>query len=319
MTQAIDAPLGGACLLADRAPLVAGGEDATSFLHGQLSNDVSRLGASQARLAAYCDAKGRMLASFIYARCPDRRVVLVCQADVLETTLKRLRMFVMRAQVKIEDGRDRLRCVGLVGDAAALAVHPGAADLPPWGKIDLADDTLLLRLPQAAGPSRWMWIGPSAEAESLLASQPSVRLQDWDWLEVTSGVAQVRAATAGTFVPQMLNYELVGGVDFKKGCYPGQEVVAGSQYLGKLKRRSVLLTSPQALSAGEPVFWSQEPHQPAGHVAQSSEAADGSHAALVELKIAALEAGDLHAGSAEGPQLTLGTLPYPLPHEAPPT
>jgi folate-binding Fe-S cluster repair protein YgfZ len=116
----------------------------------------------------------------------------------------------------------------------------------------------------------------------------------------------------------MLNYELVGGVDFKKGCYPGQEVVARSQYLGKHKRRAFLLQGDQAMQPGQEVIWSQDPGQPAGVVALSAQQPDGSHLALAELKIAVTTTGELHLGAADGPTLTTMPLPYALPHEQAP-
>ena len=130
-------------------------------------------------------------------------------------------------------------------------------------------------------------------------------------------MAQVNAATSGQFVPQMLNYELVGGVDFRKGCYPGQEVVARSQYLGKLKRRGFLLGATVPMQPGQEIFWSEDAGQPAGVIAAAAAELSGSgHAALAELKIAVTQSGTLHLGTADGPLLALLPLPYALPHEA---
>jgi tRNA-modifying protein YgfZ len=120
------------------------------------------------------------------------------------------------------------------------------------------------------------------------------------------------AATADQFVPQMLNLELLGGVNFKKGCYPGQEVVARSQYRGTLKRRCYLMDSAAPVTAGMEVFHSDDPGQPAGMVVLAASSPQGAHAALVELKMVALQCGTLHAGSADGPLFSPATLPYPL-------
>ena len=304
---------GGACALPDWGVIRAAGADAATFLHGQLSNDVSRLGPTQARLAAYCTPQGRMLASFIYARPGPDEIWLACSADVLPPTLKRLSMFVMRAKARLSDASAELSVLGLAG-AAAAAWLGDAAPGTAWSKLDLAG-AVVIRLPDGAAEARWLWIGPAAQAAAVLGALPALSAADWQAMEVRSGVVPVVAQTAGQFVPQMLNYELVGGVDFKKGCYPGQEIVARSHYLGKLKRRAFLLASEVAAAPAQEVFWSEDPEQPAGVIARAAE--DGhQHLALAELKIAVTRRGSLHLGHAQGPALQLLPLPYALPHEA---
>jgi hypothetical protein len=135
-------------------------------------------------------------------------------------------------------------------------------------------------------------------------------------LEAASGVPRIVAATAEHFVPQMVNLEVVGGVNFQKGCYPGQEVVARSQYRGTLKRRGFVLASSSASLPGQEIFNSADPGQPAGEVVLGGRLAEGDFRVLAELKIDATQAGTLHLGAADGPPLTLGTLPYTLPLEA---
>ncbi|WP_369973935.1 folate-binding protein YgfZ, partial [Pelomonas sp. KK5] len=135
---------------------------------------------------------------------------------------------------------------------------------------------------------------------------------DWQWLELQSGLPWVLAATSEQFVPQMLNLELLGGVNFQKGCYPGQEVVARSQYRGTLKRRTYLYELEGAAAPGQEIFHSADPGQPAGLVANAAQRADGRSLLLAETKIAALANGTLHLGSAEGPLLTPRELPYAL-------
>lgn len=325
------APLGpaGACALPEWGVIRAAGAEAATFLHGQLSNDVSRLDLAHARLGAYCTPQGRMLASFIYAR-PDTRetedkteeIWLACSADVLAPTLRRLSMFVMRAKARLSDARAELSVLGLVG-AAAAAWLGSEAPKRVWDKAD-RDGAVVIRLPDSglggvAGATldRWLWIGPVAQASIVLGALPALSVADWQRLEVCSGVVPVVAATSGQFVPQMLNYELVGGVDFKKGCYPGQEIVARSHYLGKLKRRAFLLAGEAVMAPAQEVFWSEDPGQPAGVVARA--AADGPrHFAIAELKIAVTRSGVLHLGQPDGPVLQVHPLPYALPHDAEP-
>ena len=131
-----------------------------------------------------------------------------------------------------------------------------------------------------------------------------------------SGIARIVAATSEHFVPQMVNLELVGGVNFQKGCYPGQEVVARSQYRGTLKRRAFALTGPSAMLPGQEIFHSADPGQPAGEVAVSGRLSEGRFAALAELKISATHDGSLHLGASDGPLLQKAALPYPVPLDA---
>jgi folate-binding protein YgfZ len=309
------ADLQGALPLSDWGLIRAQGEDARSFLHGQLTQDVSGLDAGHARLAGYCSAKGRLLASFVmWAPAPDT-VLLACSADLLPTTLKRLSMFVLRAKCKLVDASAEVALWGLAGTGAAALLGP-AALAGDWA-VHQHGEATVIRLPdageQGAAVPRWLWAAPAAAAAPALQALPPAV---WAWLEATSGVARIVAATSEQFVPQMVNLELVGGVNFQKGCYPGQEVVARSQYRGTLKRRAQVLTSTVPMASGQEVFHSADPGQPAGLVALAGSRSAQQHAALVELKLAALPGGSLHLGAADGPVLQLAALPYALPSEA---
>lgn len=312
--------LDGATPLAHWGVIRAQGDDAAAFLHGQLSNDFALLGLSQARLAAYCSPKGRMLASFVALKRSPSELWLACDAQVLPASLKRLSMFVLRAKAKLTDASAEIVAIGLTG-AKAEAWLGDAAQFAVWGKSDVGE-ACIVRLPDAALPDgriqrRFVWFGPSAASGNVTAALPVLPLEQWQWLEVMSGVATINAATVEHFVPQMLNYELVGGVDFKKGCYPGQEIVARSQYRGTIKRRAAIVHAAEELAAGVEVFASSDPGQPAGLLAQAAPNPLGGYSAIVELKLAALEAGSLHLRSPEGPALSVGRLPYSVPVDAP--
>jgi folate-binding protein YgfZ len=136
--------------------------------------------------------------------------------------------------------------------------------------------------------------------------------QAWQLAAIHAGVPQVTAKTLEQFVPQMVNLELLGGVNFKKGCYPGQEIVARSQYLGKLKRRTALASIDNAAAlAGQEVFSTADPEQPCGMIVNASVNGNGGADALVEMKLAALDE-DVHLGSAGGAKLRFLPMPYPL-------
>lgn len=294
----------GATRLSDWGVIRAQGAEAAKFLHGQLTQDVEHLGEGEVRLAGYCSAKGRLLASFVMWRRGPEEILLACSADVLPAALKRLGMFVLRAKCKLSDASAELPLWGLAGPAAAVGAVGARHEAAGAELLRLADAVV------AGQPvARALWLGAGEPAA------PALGLEAWRWLEVHSGVARIVAATVEQFVPQMVNLELVGGVNFQKGCYPGQEVVARSQYRGTLKRRAYVLSSPEPLQAGQEIFLATEAEQPAGLVALAGSWA-GQHAVLAEVKIAALAAGTLHAGRADGPLLTPGELPYAFPAEA---
>lgn len=316
-TPALSHPaLQGALRLQDWGLIRAQGADARSFLHSQLTQDVNTLTPTQARLAGFCSAKGRLLASFVLWAPEPETVYLACSADLLAATLKRLSMFVLRAKCRLSDASAELPLWGLAGEAAGAWLGD-AALASVWSAQPLHGGTLL-RLPDAPDAAgllrpRWLWAAP---AEYPAPAVPALAPAGWQYLEARSGVVRIVLATQERFVPQMVNLELVGGVNFQKGCYPGQEVVARSQYRGTAKRRAQVLTSAAALAPGQEVFHSDDPAQPAGLVALAGQHPDGQHAALVELKLSALHGGSLHLGSAEGPPLQAAVLPYELPAEA---
>lgn len=301
----------GAARLSDWGVIRASGADAATFLHGQLTSSVTTLDGSQARLAGYCSAKGRLLASFVMWKAADGDVLLACHGSLLAATLKRLSMFVLRARCTLSDAGAELPLWGLAG-APASAVVDGLA---VWGQRQHAGGSWI-RLPDAAGRPRALQAGSAAAVAALAA--PALDIAVWRWLDVCSGVATLEAATADQFVPQMLNFELLGGVDFQKGCYPGQEVVARSQYRGTLKRRTFRFSCTAQAAAGQELFHSGDPLQPAGIVCNAAPrpaAADGSAGApvwdlLAEVKLAALDGGSWHLGRLDGPPMTLETLPY---------
>ena len=297
----------GALRLSDWGLILAQGPEAATFLNGQLTQNMLRLGDTQARLAGYCSPKGRLLATFVAWQAAPEAVALACSADLLPTTLKRLSMYVLRAKCKLADATAELPLYGLAGPSAD-ALLQGAVPPEAWA-CGRHGDAQVIRLPAAQGLSRYLWVGTAGTAAPPL---PPLAADAWRWLEVQSGVPRIVAATAEQFVPQMLNLELLGGVDFKKGCYPGQEVVARSQYRGTLKRRTYLVDSAVPLAAGGEVFHSDDPGQPAGMVVLGASLDGERHAALVELKIAAWQHGTLHAGSADGPPLSAAALPYAL-------
>ena len=291
----------------------ASGADAAAFLHGQLTQDFLLLGTQEARLAAYCSPKGRMLASLIGIKRSADEILLVCPVDMLAATCKRLRMFVLRAKVQLTDASADFSLFGLAGHTAKTIAGESQ---PAWVRHDFGQEMVLTLYP-ADGVARALILAPATGAAPALegripALEPTLDPALWHWSEVRSGIASINRATADAFVPQMLNYESVGGVNFKKGCYPGQEVVARSQFRGTLKRRACLAHSEAALNAGDELFEAADDSQPCGLVAQAAPAPGGGYDAIVSLQTAAMTGGAVRLGSAQGSGVRLSAAPYPL-------
>lgn len=308
----LPAALDGAVALPQWAVLRAEGPDAAHFLHGQLTHDVEHLGAGQARLAGYCSPKGRLLASFVVWRPEPEMLYLACSADLLPAVLKRLSMFVLRAKCRLSDASATLRVTGLAGQSAAAWLGDQAPSAV-W-QVSSTPQSQVIRLPDVGGTPRWLRCA-APEGDAVDAALPVLPLAHWQWLEVASALPRIVAATSDQFVPQMVNLELVGGVNFQKGCYPGQEVVARSQYRGTLKRRAFLMLGDAPGAPGQEVYAVDDPSQPAGMVVQAASVDGLGHLALVELKIAASEQ-PLHLGTPGGPALRRVAMPYPVPLEA---
>jgi len=301
------------------------GPDAASFLQNQLTNSVLGLnrtmpdsmaqGFSSSRLTGYCSPKGRLLASAWIGLFPtndsaDDRFALFISRDIAASTAKRLSMFVLRSKVKVIDLSSEWAISGLYGPDQQIANFKIDNSCIALRMPDvLVDDQSIARLvmahPQNSRPSE------SGAIEILDA---------WNELEVLSAIPRIVQATQEQFVPQMINFESVAGVDFKKGCYPGQEIVARSQYRGAIKRRLQLAhLKSNALDAdtaipGTELFHSKDPGQPAGMVVLSARCPTNSERVdlQIECKLEALEGGEIHLGSVEGPVLKIDPIPYPL-------
>ena len=308
-TAGITNQLSGVATLNHLGVIRAAGADAATFLQGQLTQDVVGMGLDNARLAAFCNAKGRMQASFVIFKRKNAQgieeLLLVCSADIMAQTLKRLSMFVMRAKVQLTDASAEFTLYGVAGSA----INTGAGYTGIyWSKHDL-DDTNNIFLYPGSGVERVLCCVPvnlPPPAGSVLP------VSTWNWLEVQSGIAMISLPIFEAFVPQMLNYESVGGVNFQKGCYPGQEVVARSQFRGTLKRRAYVAHGSGQAVVGQEVFHSSDAEQPCGLVAACAPNPSGGFDAIVSMQTSAAASGLLTLGSPLGAALNLLALPYPL-------
>lgn len=299
------------------------GDDAASFLHGQLTNDVQHLDAASARLAGYCSPKGRLLASMLIWRAADTIRLLVSR-ELTAAVQKRLSMFVLRAKAKLTDATDSVAVVGFAGDVRAPLAQLFDA-LPDGVHVHVAGPAgSLIRVPDAAARPRYLWIGPKALVQERLAGLegqlPRVSPAVWDWLDIHAGEPRITHGVLEQFVPQMVNFDVLEGINFRKGCYPGQEVVARSQYRGTIKRRMALAHiagehADKPVTPGAELFHSDDPGQPCGMIVNAAAAPKGGLDVLAEIKLAALEGGSVHFAAADGPALAFQPLPYALPSE----
>ncbi|MGI9305110.1 MAG: YgfZ/GcvT domain-containing protein [Gammaproteobacteria bacterium] len=304
------------CDLSHEGLICAYGDDATKFLQSQLSSDVAQVSEYQSQLSAYCNPKGRMLAAFrVFQRAGTYYLRL--PREMLEPTLKRLKMFVLMSKVTLEDASDSLVHVGYSGPGAVKELET-ALDKAPAQVNDCltTNGCTVIRI---QGPHPRFEIYGELEAMKALWDKLNVRgapvgASPWALLDIMAGIPTIFPATSEAFVPQMANMDLIDGVSFSKGCYPGQEVVARMHYLGKLKRRMyrVRLDTDALPHAGDEVFAEGDQRAEAkGQIVDAQPHPDGGVAALAVLRIENAEHDELRLANA-GAALEIRDLPYSL-------
>jgi folate-binding protein YgfZ len=294
-------------VLADLSHLAAlriSGDDAENFLQGQLSCDVKAIPPGGGSLGSYCSPKGRMLASFTLLRAPDEFVMLL-SASLAAAIQKRLSMFVLRAKVKITSPGDTLVLMGLAGPAcrnALAASFEGAmpADLQVF---EIAGSRILLLVPLANAAQTWT---------RLCARFTPVGSGAWQWIDISLGIPLITAATQDQLIPQMANLELIGGVSFKKGCYTGQEIVARTQYLGKVKRRMFRAHLQAEAAPGDVLYSDDLGAQASGLVLNVQPAPEGGYDLLAVAQLASRESSTVRLKGPDGPALRFDPLPYEI-------
>ncbi|MEN8206147.1 MAG: folate-binding protein [Pseudomonadota bacterium] len=291
------------------------GADAESFLQSQLSNDTSLITEASTQLDAYCTPKGRILGLMRVFR-QGETWYLRLPLDTLEAVIQRLRMYVMRADVTLEDVSDNFLRIGISGEDAVDELRTVMADVPAEAdQVRHSGDITLLRVP-GVQPRFEAYISSLETAhklwDSLNVRGAPVGESAWRLLEIRDGLPNIFAASSELFVPQMTNLQLLNGVSFRKGCYPGQEIVARMQYLGTLKRRMYLghIDTEQQPSPADSLFTATDSEQAVGRIVDAQPHPDGGQLVLAVMQIKVAEAGDMHLGSADGPLMVLEPLPY---------
>jgi folate-binding protein YgfZ len=289
------------------------GDDAVTFLQGQVTNDVKKLDGSHAHYSGYCNPKGRLLAIFL-AFANQGNLYLQFPRELLAGIQKRLKMYVLRSKVTIDDASDSLVHFGIAGPQAAALLEGAGLPLPDTAyATSLDDDGIVIRMPGET--PRFQILTSEANAQALwtkLSTQAKhANKNHWDYLEILAGIPEVVTATQEEFVPQMVNLDAIGGISFKKGCYTGQEIVARTHYLGKVKRRTLLgyINASTSVPAGTDVL--NENLEPIGKVVRSASAPNGGYATLSELRLEALHASPIALINQS--VLTQQELPYQLP------
>ena len=285
------------------------GDDAARFLHGQLTGNVEQLRGDRVELGGYCTAKGRLLATFRVWR-DDAAIFLLLPREILPGVLKRLSMFVLRAKAKLVDASGDWRVAAVFGKDAAEALRHRGIEAPAAAcdRIDRGTLCVARLHPGSHVAERFLLLARADADLETFSALPAVSSGAFWGTEIDAGVPTVFAATQEKFVPQMINFEVIGGVSFSKGCYPGQEVVARSQYRGKLKRRMHRARAVAAAAAGADVFAADE-FEPVGTIVLAATAAHGGFDLLLEVPLDKAE-GPLRL--ADGTRLTLRALPYSI-------
>jgi len=301
--------------LSDLSCLRARGADALSFLNGQVSNDVRHVDRTHAQLAAWCNPKGRVLALLRVLRRDDEYCLLLPRA-LRETVLARLRMYILRAKVVLDHADDEWVLFGLAGPQAESLLREVVGEAPATaGACTSHDKVTVVRV--SDGPARFLIVAPMDAViglwERLRPRARPVGGDRWRWFDIVAGIPQVYPETAEAFVPQMLNLELLGGVDFKKGCYPGQEIVARLHYRGGLKQRMYRLQSRADTQPGVPVYAPDLPgDQATGAVVDAVAAPGGGTDLLAVVHVTSAARGELHLAAQSGPAARLSVLPYAM-------
>lgn len=286
------------------------GEDAFSFLQGQVTNDVNQL-KNNSHYSGYCTAKGRLLALF-FAFSLGEDIYLQLPQALLPSIMKRLKMYVLRSKVIITDASDEWVRIGVSGEniPAALAEHFEQIPTADYQVIS-QESGHIIKLPSSLPRYQILTLPSIAPAlwTKLSTSCQEASKEVWDLIEIQAGIPEINTGTQEAFVPQMINLDALGGINFKKGCYTGQEIVARTHYLGKVKRRTQIahLSADNTPQAGDVV--TGQDGQEAGQIVRVAPATNGGFDILVEVRLESLEAGAI---TWQGQVLSIQSLPYAL-------
>jgi len=307
------------CDLSHLDCLYVTGEDAESFLLNQFSNDIQQLDENHSQLTTYCNPKGRMFALFRVYRV-DNGFALLSDPGIGGALLARLKMFVMRSKVSIENVSDQFAMIGLSGDGTGSLLKDKLQIQPPEQDNLIVHSGPLSVIRQHGRQQRYLLTGTPENLQgawlALKEKCKPVGRTAWDWLDIQAGLPTIHAETSEEFIPQMLNLDVLNALNFKKGCYPGQEIIARMKYLGKLKQRMFSGHAEGPVPApGVALFAESFGEQSAGTIVSATPAPDGGFDCLFIAQLKVVGTESLHVGSPDGTALSLRELPYEIPVE----
>lgn len=291
------------------------GEEAHAFLQGQLTCDVTTIKSDKAQYGGYCTPKGRLLANFLLWQ--NESYLMQLPASLCAAIQKRLSMYVLRAKVQLMDSSQSFIRIGVAGVNARLIIEKIIGERFDTDRrlaVKLSEQTNVICLASNRfeivtnveyAPTLWKHI--KAHAHPVGAAC-------WDWLEIQSGIPVILPVTQEEFIPQMINMDAIESVSFQKGCYPGQEIVARTQYLGKIKRRMYLanISTSASVSAGDDVFSAKTAEQSCGKIVNAAPSPSGGYDVLAVVQVSNVEAGKIYWQTLNGPVLEIQPLPYSL-------
>jgi folate-binding protein YgfZ len=308
------------CDLSHLGLLEISGADAVTFLQGQVTNDVKLLTGTNAHYTAYCNPKGRMLALFLaFAHHNNQlgnHLHLQFNRALLEPIMKRLKMYVMRTKVEIKDTSESIIKFGINGPEASSILAFSFAKIPTQDyQLISLDNGVVLKLPSINNHARFQIFTDAENAplvwDALKSKTQLVGKPCWDWLEIQAGIPDIEPATQEQFVPQMLNLDILNGINFKKGCYTGQEIVARTHYLGSVKRRTYLTsigltsTDDSRPNASDKVIDATQ--NEVGQIVRAAPNTSNGYDALIEMRIDAQQTGKVFWNNVP---ISTKTLPY---------
>lgn len=307
------------CDLTHQVLVHAGGEDSGEFLQNQLTNDVESLDHEHATVAGYCNPKGRLICLFRIWRDADG-FILQLPADLQEAAIDRLRKYVLRARVQLSVDPDRV-AFGVCGKTVAKALEGIAGKLPTRDNtLVRSGDLTILRIAGDERP-RFQVVGPASGCITVWQklSRHATMVGSWTWarVDILAGIPSITAATTESFIPQMVNLDRLDAVNFKKGCYPGQEIVARMHYLGNLKQRMGRFRVDDGAhpKPGDRVF-AKDGGSASGTVVDAQPGAGSDWDLLAVVRIADLDQHTLYLGSENGEKMFRQGLPYEVTGES---
>lgn len=296
------------------------GDDKNTFLQGQLTNDINQISDSISQLSGLCTPKGRLRALFTIFNHHENLYLQLPQA-LAETNLKRLKMFVMMSKVELTDVSNDIARIAIYGKSAEKILSEYGFNIPEkYNDVTQFGARTLIRL--AGKTARFECIASFEDMKQLWQKlSPQAQLIDtshWRLLDIQAGIPTVFSQTNESFIPQMLNLQALNGINFKKGCYTGQEIVARMQYLGKLKRRMYIAHCDTTENAepGQLLYSaSSTSGQGVGHIVDTQVALDGGIDLTAVITIKAIEDNDIFLDETMTIPLIIQELAYSFDEE----